>query len=133
MVDASPSIPQTGGPYRLRGEDVDGNALFTLSFAINKTADSDGGGSFAFTIPVRSGWSFELARIELSGPEGVAAVTRDGDRTAALLLDQITGKVRGILRDWVEPSTVLQSARRALPEPGLEITVSSGIPDSVDW
>ena len=133
VVDASPSIPPAGGPYRLRGEDANGNVLFTMSFAINKIADSDGGDSFAFTMPVHSGWSSELARIELSGPEGIAAVTRDGDHTAALLRDQITGKVRGILRDWVEPSTGLQSARRALPESGLEITVSSGIPDSVDW
>ena len=52
---------------------------------------------------------------------------------AALLLDSVTGNVRGILRDWPEPGITGVAARRMLPEPGLEVVISSGVPDAVDW
>ena len=132
VVDAPTSYPGSDGPYRLTGEDADGNSLFTLGFAMSKIADGDGGG-FAFTIPVQQVWSSQLARITLSGPEGFVEMTRESGRSAALLLDQSTGQVRGILRDWPEPGTTVQAARRAVPELGLDVVVSPGIPDSADW
>ena len=132
VVDTPPTLPRAGGPYKLEGEDDDGNRLFELNFALSEIADGEGGG-FAFTIPVRAGWSDRLNLITLSGPEGFVEITRDSGRSAALLLDQSTGKVRGILRDWPKPGTAVQGARRVLPESGLDVIVSQGIPDPADW
>ena len=132
VVNAPVSLPREDGPYQLVGEDTAGNTLFTLSFSMSKVADGEGGG-FAFTVPVRSEWSGRLSRITLSGPDGFVEMTRDSGHSAALLLDQSTGKVRGILRDWPEPGTTVGAARRVVPEPGLDVIVSSGIPDSSDW
>ena len=53
---------------------------------------------------------------------------RDGIQTAALLLDESTGELRGFLRDWPDPGSSLVSARRTLPEPGLKVVVSTGVP-----
>ena len=132
VVDASPSLPRESGSYRLEGEDIDGNVLFTMDLAMNEIADGDGSG-FAFAIPVRPDWSDQLTRITLSGPGGFEEITRDSGRSAALLLDQSTGQVRGILRDWPDATSSVQAARRVLPEPGLEVVISSGIPNATDW
>ena len=133
VADAPPSLPQKGGPYRLAGEDSEGNVLFTVEFAMNEFADGNGGSGFAFLVPVQSGWSTRLSRITLAGPEGNTEMTRASNRPAALLLDQATGTVRGILRDWPEQGIFAESARRVLPEPGLEVIVSPGIPAPLDW
>ena len=132
VVNAPVSLPREDGPYQLVGEDAAGITLFTLSFSMSEVADGEGGG-FAFTIPVRANWSDRLNRITLSGPEGFVEMTRDSGRSAALLLDQSTGQVRGILRDWPHPGTSVQGARRVVPELGLDVVVSPGIPDSGDW
>ena len=133
VVEAPSKLPQGDGPYRLAGEDADGRILFTLDFAMSKIADGDGGSSFAFAVPVRSNWRDRLVRVTLSGPEGFVDMARDGGRSTALLLDQSSGQVRGFLRDWPEPGVTVQGARRVLPEPGLDVVVSPGIPDPADW
>ena len=131
-VNAAPALPRNFGSYRIAGEDADGNVLFSLEFILSEIADGEGG-VFAFAIPVQSDWSDSLARITLSGPEGFVEMTRDSGRSAALLLDQSTGQVRGILRDWPDATSSVQAARRVLPEPGLEVVISSGIPNATDW
>ena len=131
-VEAPPVLPETSGPYQLTGESVNGDVLFDLSFDMKNFADVEGGG-FNFILPVRADWTARLHRIILSGPEGVATQDREGDRSAALLLDSFTGQVRGFLRDWAMTGSGRPPARRALPEPGLEIIVSPGVPDSSDW
>ena len=131
-VDAPPSPPSLDGPYRIVGEDEGGSALFSLRFGMAEIADGEGG-SFAFVLPVRPDWLGRLARITLSGPEGVATLGDEDDRYTALLLDPVDGSVRGILRDWLEPDDSLQSARRVLPEPGLEVVISRGLPATTDW
>ena len=95
--------------------------------------------SITFIIPARANWADRLYRITLSGPEGVAMLggedeleEEDGP-AAALLLEPGTGRVRGILRDWPEPGVTDSAARRVVPEPGLEVRISRGIPDVVDW
>ena len=133
VVDAPPFLPGEEGPYQLVGVDGDGNTLFTLNFAMGEILDGEEGGSFAYTIPVRSEWSAGLSRITLSGPEGFEELTRDGDRSAALLLNQSSGRLRGILRDWLDPGASRQTAFRVLPEPGMEIVVSRGVPEPTDW
>ena len=131
IVDAPTYLPREEGPYRLTGEDVNGNLLFTLGFDLTWIADGDGG-SFAFTVPVRSEWSGRLSRITLSGPEGFKELTSASDRSAAILLDQSSGKVRGILSDWTIQGVTRRGARRLAPEPGLEVVVSPGLPSELD-
>ena len=138
VVDAPSKLPDMDGPYLLTGEGPDGSVLFNLSFGMSEIADSEGR-SFAFILPMSSHWVNRLARITLSGPEGVATLGGDGglnDRdapAAALLLDSVTGNVRGILRDWPEPGITGVAARRVLPEPGLDVVISNGVPDAADW
>ena len=132
VVDASPVLPQEDGPYTLAGEGEDGSVLFTLSFAISEYADAEGG-SFAFILPVREDWSGSLERISLTGPEGFDAIDGEGDQFVALMRDSVTGEVRGILRDWPDPTDPSTAGRRIPPEPGMEIVVSGGVPDPDSW
>ena len=131
VVHASPRLPEQPGPYRLRGEDAEGHALFSLDFAMDITADIEGG-AFAFTLPVDPTWKGRLAEVTLSGPEGSAVITRSGDRAVSLLMDRATGAARGFLG---EPQILTGTfrGRRLAPESGLDVTISSGIPAPGDW
>ena len=131
-VDAPPHVPQAGGPYQLTGQSVDGGVLFDVSFDMNEFGDVEGGG-FNFILPVRADWPARLQEITLSGPEGVVLKDRGGDRTAALLLDNATGQVRGFLRDWIVTGAGTPPTRRLPPEPGLEVFTSPGVPGAADW
>ena len=133
VVDAAPSLPNRDGPYLVTGESAVGEILFTVSFGMAEVADGQGGKSFAFVLPARPDWSNRLTSITLSGPEGVAGIERESGQTTAMLVDRITGRVRGLLRDWPSPGESLTAARRTLPEPGLDVTISNGIPDPADW
>ena len=131
-VDAPPAGPALRGPYRLAGRAANGGVLFEMDFGMSELG-CGGGHVFAFVLPARADWAERLYRITLSGPEGIVSVGRDSDLGAALLFDRGTGMVRGILRDWTDPSGALLGARRTLPEPGLEIVVSPGVPDPDSW
>ena len=133
-VDAPPLLPNRDGPYRLTGEDRNGAILFQLAFAMPEVADAEGK-SFAFILPMRGDWPERLYIINLSGPEGLATLGGEAGRNtiAAALLFDPTGRVRGILRDWAEPGTSVLSARRVLPETGLEVIISNGVPEATDW
>ena len=130
VADAAPSAPPARGPYRLSGTDVEGRVLFSVAFGMDVFDDGEGG-AFAFALPAPSLWAGRLSRIALSGPEGVAAISRAGDRATALLRDG-AGRLRGILRD-VPAASPATAARRALPEPGLEIVISRGVPELSSW
>lgn len=133
-VDAAPSLPNRDGrPYLVTGESEDGEILFTVSFGMGRIEDGEGGKSFAFILPVSPDWSDRLAGITLSGPEGVTGIEQESEQTTALLVDRITGRIRGILRDWPSPGESLTAVRRTLPEPGLEVIISTGIPYPADW
>ena len=132
VVEASPSLPRESGPYRLAGEDTSANMLFNFNFDMSVLSHGEGG-VFAFTIPVRPDWSGRLSNLTLTGPQGVVEMSSDGERTATLLLDQATGEVRGILRDFPESGGSALSTRRVLPEHGMDIIVSPGIPEPSDW
>ena len=129
VVSALPVPPRMDGPYRLTGEDEDGDAVFTRSFGMAEISCGHRGGSFAFILPVGTDWPDRLARIVLSGPEGVSILDGEEDLSTALLLDRTTGKVRGILRDGAQPA----GKRQAVPEPGLEVLTSHGLPDAASW
>ena len=135
VVDAPLSLPAEHGPYRIAAADQHGNTLFDTSFSMDEIVCGEGdgeAGGFVFAVPLRADWTAGLAHIGLSGPEGYVEMTRDSGEdsgtSAALLLDESTGEVRGYLRDWPEPGLSLVSARRTLPEPGLRVLVSTGVP-----
>ena len=131
VVNASPSPPQTDGPYRLRGEDEAGGTVFDLTFGMAEIACGGKGRYFAFILPVQPDWADRLARIAFSGPEGVSVLDGEQDPAVALLLDRTTGSVRGILRDWVEAAAKRPAKSLATPE--LEVLTSYGIPDAASW
>ena len=132
VVGAPPVPPRLDGPYRLTGEDEDGGSLFSLPFGMPELGCGGPGGSFAFILPVEADWAGRLARVVLSGPEGVSILDGVEDPSAALLLDR-RGQVRGVLRDWTGAAGKPLAAPRALPEPGLEVLTSHGLPDAASW
>lgn len=126
-LTAPPSLPAAAGPYSLHGEDDKGRILFTLRFPMSRFAHAEGG-TFAFILPVRPDRISGLTRVSLSGPEGAVEITRDDDRAAVLMIDRHTGEVRGILREWLSPGGSYSAGRRILPQPGLDVIISRGIP-----
>ena len=130
-VDAEPSVPGEPGPYRVTGLDADERVLFSIDFTMDSMVDTEGG-AFSFVLPVQPSWKDSLYRIELSGPEGVATVGRDGENAVAMLKDRFSGQVRGFLRDLpVDEGGI--SARRVLPESGLDVVISRGVPATEEW
>lgn len=136
VLDAVPTRHIRPGPYRLTGRDHRGTELFSHSLAMGSI--DNGGGAFALMIPVQPEWETTLDRIELVGPEGRTHVSRDGATASILLTDPLSGQIRGFLRR-VTDVALAASARRdqmlgtLLPEPGLAVHVSRGIPAPLDW
>ncbi|MDE2847549.1 MAG: leucine-rich repeat domain-containing protein [Gemmatimonadota bacterium] len=133
-VDAPPSALRLDGPYRITGEDQDGGVLFSASLGMAElVCEEYGGRSFSFVLPMRPDVAYRMARITLSGPEGVATLEGQDESGAVLLTDRFTGQARGILRDWLEPGASAAAVRRILPEPGLDVVTSHGVPRPADW
>ena len=135
VVDGRPSLLDEAGAWRIVGEGGDGRVLFSQRFEMAETADGDGRSSFALALATDSEWADVLSRIVLTGPGGSVAMNAGGNPAAALLRDPATGRVRGILHDWGESTAAgaQPDAGRTLPERGLEVQVSSGIPRSDAW
>ena len=138
VLDAPPTQPRSAGPYELRGRTATGEQLFSLTFAMPEVADGDGRSSFAFALPVQSGWAGELASITLSGPPGSYTLDAESDRAVAIVRDPATGQIRGIFRDLppdaLAAASLAQGVAEALSlDPGLEVLVSRGIPVPADW
>ena len=135
VFDGRPSLLDGAGAWRIVGEGGDGRVLFSQRFEMAETTDGDGRSAFALALAANSDWADALSRIVLTGPGGSVAMSAGTGPAAALLRDPATGRVRGILRDWGESTTAgtQPDARAALPERGLEIQVSSGIPRSDAW
>ena len=131
-VDAAASVNRIGGPYRISGASEEGRNLFTMSFQMDEIACAEGA-HFVIILPVEPDWPGRLASITLTGPEGTTSIDSDADRRIALMLDQSTGAVRGIFRNWLELSDTSMTGRQLTPEPGMEITVSGGVPDRDSW
>jgi len=130
VIDAPPSLPREDGPYRLVGADADGTEIFALSFAMPTIADGDGRSSFAFVLPVQSGWYDTLALITLSGLEGSFAIDAESDNPAVIVRDPRNGQVRAIYSD-LPPAITRTEAMDLSPEPGLEVLFSRGLPGQV--
>ena len=134
VLEAPPTLPRSGGEYRLAGRTGGGTELFSLSFAMPDVADGDGSASFAFTLPVGAGWERRLATITLAGPGGSGTLDADSDLPVLILRDPRTGQVRAILRDPPEPAMRQPDVAAALgAEPGLEVLFNRGMPDAAAW
>ena len=135
VFNGRPSLLDGAGAWRIVGEAGDGRVLFSQRFEMAETVDGDGRSSFALALAADSEWADALSRIVLTGPDGSVAMNAGGNPAAALLRDPATGRVRGILRNWRESAAAgaQPDAGRALPERGLEVQVSSGIPRSDAW
>ncbi|WP_420461977.1 hypothetical protein [Candidatus Palauibacter sp.] len=78
-------------------------------------------------------WEAELASLSLSGPGGTVEMREGSEPPLAILRDPRTGQVRAILRD-LPFGTVASSDLDALArEPGLDVMISSGLPDAAAW
>ncbi len=137
VLDAVPTPIIRPGPYRITGRDRQGLNLF--SYSISMDAMDNGTAVFAIMVPARPEWTGTLDRIELTGPEGSAEVLRDGPTSSALLTDPRTGRIRGFLRHGLDigapaaDAQVKAMLRTLVPEPGLVVQVSRGIPPAESW
>lgn len=138
ILDAPPALPAYEGAYTIRGRDAAGGDLFELRFDMPRIGDGDGASSFAFALPVRSGWAEGLASLTLSGPGGSATLDDESGRLAAIVLDPATRRVRALLRELPPAALAAASPAHGVAEalsldPDLQTQVSRGIPDPADW
>ncbi len=123
-IRAAARFPEAPGPYRIRGTGSDGRPLFSLDFT--PTDDAHGGRHFFFAVPIEAGWENALARITLTGPEGVAYQDQADEHRITVVKEPGTGHIRAILRDW----------DGALPEvlgdvADLEVSTTRGLREAV--
>ena len=134
-LSAPPSLPQAGGDHTLVGTAEDGRELFRLSFAMRELSHGDGRSSFAFALPVQSGWAASLAAITLSGPGGSVTLDGDTDRPMTILRDPRNGQVRAMLRGAPGDAQAAadQAAATGIDPRGYQELLSRGIPDARAW
>ena len=138
VLDAPPALPRSDGEYLIRGKTATGQELFELRFEMPRIGDGDGASSFAFALPVRSGWSGALASLTLSGPGGSATLDGESGRIAALVRDPVTRRVRALLREVPPAALAATSLAQGVAEelsldPGLDVQISRGIPEPAAW
>ncbi|HYV96670.1 MAG TPA: Ig-like domain-containing protein [Gemmatimonadaceae bacterium] len=76
-LDARPSQPERGGPYRLQGFDGNGRVLFAYDFTPATIDHAPNAQHFGFTVPVSTATENALASVEVRGPRGVARQVRN--------------------------------------------------------
>ena len=131
VVDAPEALPDAAGEHRITGRSVAGNELFSLSFGLPEMADGDGSSSFAFILPVESGWAGSLASVTLTGPDGSVTLDSDTDIPMSILVDPSTGQVRGILRDMRQADAAALAPQAG--QDSFDVLFSRGIPDGAAW
>ena len=130
VVNAPPALPQSGGQYRITGQNAIHTELFSLTFDMPYVVHGDGSSSFAFVLPVDPDWKDELASITLTGPGGSFTLDSDTDQPMVILRNPQSGQVRGFLRDVSGKAMAASkiAADALSPEPGLEALFSRGLP-----
>jgi hypothetical protein len=77
QIVSRPSLPRRPGPYSVTATAADGTQLFALSFDAAMAADGpQGGGHFAFAVPLDPARTTRLASLRLAGPGGMVASSR---------------------------------------------------------
>ena len=123
-MKAAARLPESPGPYRIRGTAAGGRTLFSLDFT--PTENAHGGKHFFFAVPIEADWEDALARVTLAGPEGEAYVDQADERRITVVREPGTGRLRAILRDWEGPLPVLLRQ-----EADLEVSVTRGLREAV--
>jgi len=118
LLDGTPKLPQSGGPYGLEGFGVDGDRQFGFNFTPDPV--EYGGGHFLFAVPYDPERDGALDRVVLSGPDRTFALRPGGTDPMAIIVNRDTGRVRAILRDWDGGFNLVDGAT--------EIMVSDGLP-----
>ncbi len=97
VLEGPERVAADPGPYRVEGLDGDGARIFRLDFDMME--DSHGGASFQFLVPFDEARFADLARIELTGPEGSVALDRRTPVAPMVIeIDRETRRIRAILR-----------------------------------
>ena len=126
VVDAPPLLPEEGGDWTLEGRDSVGRVLFSVPFGMEAVPDAGpGAGTFAFALPVRSGWE-GLASVTLSGPGGTAVLDGATDDPVTFLRGA-DAQVRAVLRG--PPALAFDAS----PPGGMEAVFSRGLPSAGVW
>ena len=134
VVDAPPSLPRSGGDYKITGRSKGGGTLFSLRFDMPKMAGGGGRLSFAFALPAKPAWATALASITLTGPGGSVVLDGESYRPMAIRRDPGTGRVLAIHRDPPHAAAAREGMEEALTAwPGQQELFSSGIPDAAAW
>ena len=135
-VNTKPSPPDSHGPYTISGRSFNDVELFSFSFDIPQWPDGDGSSGFAFVLPIDEESGIRLNRITVSGPNGYFEL-RDGSKPPTVIArDYRSGEVRAILTNLPDlPLNDLtqRDFDKLLPEKGLDVMVSRGIPSREDW
>ncbi len=118
LVDARPSVPVQGGPYRLEGFGPGGVLRFGFDFT--PLPVEHGGRHFHFHVPYDPDRDGQLDRVVLSGPEGEFVLGPSSTSPMAIVINRSSGQVRAILRDW--------NGSMALADGDTEVMVSDGLP-----
>ena len=118
LMEGTPSLPKSGGPYRLEGLAEDGRTHFSFGFTPDPV--EFGGGHFLFAVPYDPERDGALERVVLSGPEGEFELTRGSATPMAIIASRATGQIRAIVRDWNGGSNLVDG--------DTEIMVSDGLP-----
>ena len=118
LVEARPSVPSTGGPYRLEGYGSGGELRFGFDFTPEPV--DHGGQHFHFHVPYDPDRDGSLARVVLSGPEGGFELGQSSTSPMAIIINRRSGQVRAMLRDW--------NGSMAFASDETEIMVSDGLP-----
>ena len=98
VVESQVTLPQSDGPYLVRGYSHTGESLFAFSFDISPSFDGDGTTTFAYTVPIEPNWRYELANIEFTGPSGKFVIDSRLNDAVSITRDSGTGQITGFLR-----------------------------------
>ncbi len=98
VVESQVTLPQSDGPYLVRGYSRSGESLFAFSFDISPSFDGDGTTTFAYTVPIEPSWRYELANIEFTGPSGKFIMDSKMNEAISITRDSGTGEITGFLR-----------------------------------
>ena len=91
LAEGVPTLPESGGAYRLEGFGEGGRTHFSFDFTPDPV--EFGGGQFLFAVPYDPGSHGALERIVLSGPEGEFALTPGSTSPMAIITNRASGQV----------------------------------------
>ena len=137
VVDSRPAVPEAGGSYELQGRRADGSELFSIAFDMPEIMDGDGQSAFVFAIPVQPVWESQLTILALSGPGGAVEMREGSEPPMVIARDSETGELRAVLNNLgdlpAQPVAQKLALEALVPEPGLDVTISRGLPGAADW